>query len=450
MKDRFQFVEQGAIHVRLFIYHDSRDGLPLIGSHDLCFSMGAGETFLQRNCRHVPGKSLTRSGEVGIVIPGKREVVGVAGVASASGSRQSGEASIEPKRDRIRKRGRGRRPLRQVRETESLFRFPGHVPTGSQHGLGRAMTAETGQQPSDFLGIARRTKKRRHPRLPDAGKKVGDVHAENEKPTDVRFGEAADGTSGTKAVRRIVKRNASDQFIQQFSLDRFQERLGRLDQPIRPATFRNPAAMIVSPGVRPMLVIATTSRQPIEFGGRHTEPFREITDGGELIGQAGPAKFRRIGYARLKRSRSDDPCSKSPDQTLEGGRLAQCFRKLVGRGLRSRLRENLSQLFRQRKFVRPLFGQGPSDRVTRRDFSPRPLRQNGGDQSGRDVSKLGQALFIGISRDHGPPTSHSDCLSETQNHRKQQWRHRSDESGPRRRVGRQDWRPFRRGRCGSE
>ena len=159
--------------------------------------------------------------------------------------------------------GRGGRALRQVRLRIPITCFPNVV--WSNRG------ADASEQIGDGFGIAHGAKKCLDSCAGNGGEEIFQVHFQHDALADVRSHEGFDGVSFQESMHGGMGWDLLENFGKDFSLERFEARLGCLDQ-ANCARLLEHAVMIVAQLRTAFAVEVKNVGEPFEVGHSECQP----------------------------------------------------------------------------------------------------------------------------------------------------------------------------------
>jgi hypothetical protein len=160
----------------------------------------------------------------------------------AGGAGQAVQPAIQCPGKKIGERRRGWRPLRQMRH--AIEGGDGRI--GARQHAGRLdRGAQARKPPRDGPGIAQATEQAMNTRQADRGEKLGQVEGNDHALAGMDLCATAAGAAGDEAVRALMHGNGVQDLVQNAPLERFQPRLGCLDQPHPPIALARKAVVIV-------------------------------------------------------------------------------------------------------------------------------------------------------------------------------------------------------------
>ena len=221
VEDRFQKIEVISDDVDALVGDQTGEVLPDPLAHDPCLAVVNGKAFFEKDGRNMGCKALALRREV--FIPGKGEVIGVAGVLRVGGTSEPLQAAINAVRAEIRQCWRGRRALRQVRLTVQGSRrrqgLRGDIALllgPDAHRCGRA--ADASKKICNMLGISCGAKGCLHSCAGDRREEVLQVHAKNHRLAYVRSYERSNRSAGHKSMDGVVNGDAIENLREYLAL----------------------------------------------------------------------------------------------------------------------------------------------------------------------------------------------------------------------------------------
>jgi hypothetical protein len=248
-QDRLQPVVVRSRNIQPLVRHNPRQILPHPLPHDPRLAMMNSKSLLQQNRRSPDSESFNPALERRVSRESK--IVGVACIDRAAGLSKPSESAINPVAADIRQRRRRWRSLRQMRpcvktsclgHAQQIKSNPLLLPKCARNSVG----AETAQQVRNRLGISGRAKHRLYARRRNCGKKIPQIHPQNNPLSDVRRCKRPDRTPAAKPMHRRMHRNLPQNLSEYLLLKPLQSFLRRFNQPDCPALLRQNPIVIVA------------------------------------------------------------------------------------------------------------------------------------------------------------------------------------------------------------
>ena len=179
-----------------------------------------GEAFFEGDSHDLDLKAGALAGKV--LVTGKEEIVGVAGVGRSGFFGQARETAVETEGGEVGQGGGSGCALGKVRTTVEGALGGGEVWART------AGSGEGGKGEGDGLAVAEGHEGALDTGATEGGEEVGEVHFQDHRFVSMRFGEVDDAAASAESGGGFVRRDAVEETAQEELLSLFEERLGRL------------------------------------------------------------------------------------------------------------------------------------------------------------------------------------------------------------------------------